>query len=188
MSSAAGLLLAAGESRRFGAENKLLAPLDGRPLVVHAAEAMLASGLAPLFAVTASARVAALLAGFRIVPLGEGASAQSRSLAAGIAAAQALGVGRLAVVLGDMPQVTAALIGDVVARCPEGGASAAFDGARPMPPACFDAALFAELAALEGDRGAASILRRLPPDCLLSTPAEMLADIDTPGDLAALAG
>ncbi len=188
MSPAAGLLLAAGESRRFGAENKLLVPLDGRPLVLHAAEALRASGLAPLIAVTASARVAALLAGFRIVPLAEGAAAQSRSLAAGVVAAQALGVGLLAVVLGDMPLVTPALIRDVVTRCPDGGASATFDGTRPMPPACFDAALFAELAGFEGDRGAAAILRRLPPGCLLHAPAELLADIDTPGDLAALAG
>ena len=40
-----GILLAAGQSRRMGAVNKLLAPLAGKPLVRHATEAMLAAGL-----------------------------------------------------------------------------------------------------------------------------------------------
>ena len=37
------LVLAAGQSRRMGQANKLLAPVDGRPMVAHAVDAMLAS-------------------------------------------------------------------------------------------------------------------------------------------------
>ena len=38
----AGLILAAGEGSRFGPEPKLLAPLDGRPVVEHAIRAQCA--------------------------------------------------------------------------------------------------------------------------------------------------
>ena len=34
------LLLAAGQSRRFGPQDKLLAPLAGRPVVAHALDAL----------------------------------------------------------------------------------------------------------------------------------------------------
>lgn len=184
--TAAGLLLAAGESRRFGAADKLLAPLDGRPLVTHAAGTLRAAGLAPLIAVVTSDAVAALLDGFALVRLPPGPAAQSRSLAAGVAEAEAQGAARLLVALGDMPRVTPGLVAAVIARCPEGGAAAAHDGTRPMPPACFDRALFGELEAITGDRGAAPILRALSPDCLVAAPPGTLADIDTAADLAAL--
>jgi molybdenum cofactor cytidylyltransferase len=46
----AGILLAAGLSRRMG-RAKLLLPLDGRPVVRHAAEGLLAAGVEPLSAV-----------------------------------------------------------------------------------------------------------------------------------------
>ena len=36
-----GVLLAAGASRRFGAEDKLLAPWQGQPLVMAASRALL---------------------------------------------------------------------------------------------------------------------------------------------------
>jgi molybdenum cofactor cytidylyltransferase len=182
----AALLLAAGQSRRFGDADKLLAPLDGKPLVTHAADMLRFAGLAPLIAVTASDDVAALLEGFLTVPLGAGPAAQSRSLAAGIAAAEAEGADRVLVVLGDMPRVTADLVRDVVSRCPEGGAAAAFDGIRPMPPACFDRALFPALRDMTGDRGAAPILRALPPEALVTASSDLLIDIDTPEKLASL--
>ncbi|MFN3482816.1 MAG: NTP transferase domain-containing protein, partial [Rhabdaerophilum calidifontis] len=48
----AGILLAAGRSTRFGARNKLLAPLDGRPMLAHVAAAAREAGLGPLVVVT----------------------------------------------------------------------------------------------------------------------------------------
>lgn len=185
--TAAGLLLAAGESRRFGPDDKLLAPLEGRPLVAHAALMLRAAGLAPLIAVVSSDSVAAMLGGFTVIRLPEGPAEQSRSLAAGVAEAEARGVSRLLVALGDMPRVTADLVAGVIARCPAGGASAATDGSRPMPPACFDRALFADLRAATGDRGAAHILRGLAPGALVAAPAGTLTDVDTPEALARLA-
>lgn len=184
----AGLLLAAGASRRFGAGDKLLADLDHTPLVTHAAAALRATGFTPLIAVVTSEAVADLLDGFTVVRLAPGPTAQSRSLAAGVREALAQGASRLVVTLGDMPRVTPELIRDVAALCPEGGAAASSNGARPMPPACFDRALFTELMRMTGDKGAAPILRGLPPDRLVSASPDMLVDIDTPADLDTLRG
>jgi len=51
MTRVSGILLAAGESRRMGATNKLTLPVDGRPLLRHAVETLLASRLRELVVV-----------------------------------------------------------------------------------------------------------------------------------------
>jgi len=48
----AAIILAAGQSRRMGALNKLLAEIDGKPMVAHAADAALASRAEPVIVVT----------------------------------------------------------------------------------------------------------------------------------------
>jgi molybdenum cofactor cytidylyltransferase len=180
----AGLLLAAGQSTRFGAENKLLAPLDGTPLVTHAARAMESAGFDRLLAVVSDQTVGELLSGFEICMLGHGPSEQSRSLSAGI---EALGdVERVTIALGDMPRVTAAILRDVTNLCPTGGAAACSDGQRRMPPAAFDAACFPRLMALSGDKGAAPLLREIPEDQILTPDPGCLVDVDTPEALARL--
>jgi len=45
MSGVSAILLAAGESRRMGAVNKLTLPIDGQPLLRHSAQTLLASRL-----------------------------------------------------------------------------------------------------------------------------------------------
>jgi len=57
----AALLLAAGESRRFGAANKLLAELRGQPLVRHIATRLAGLGFGARIAICSDDRVAALL-------------------------------------------------------------------------------------------------------------------------------
>ena len=59
-----GILLAAGQSRRFGPTDKLMAPLHGRPLVTYAAATLRAVAPDVLIAVTSSEIVAAELDGF----------------------------------------------------------------------------------------------------------------------------
>ena len=182
----AGLLLAAGTSQRFGAADKLLAPLEGMPLVTHAAEALRAAGFDPLLAVVTSERVADLLDGFSVVRLPPGPAAQSRSLAAGVAEAEARGAERVIVALGDMPRVTPELLRTVAERCAQEGAAAAYDGTRPLPPAAFGRALFGDLRAMSGDKGAAPLLRTLEARALVTPPPGELVDVDTPSDLARL--
>ncbi len=63
-----GLLMAAGQSRRFGSADKLLAVYQGRQLVSHAAAAISAI-VDRLIAVTTNAEVvAALPQNFEIMP------------------------------------------------------------------------------------------------------------------------
>ena len=48
----AAIILAAGQSRRMGDTNKLLIKLDGKPMIAHVVNAVIASGVAPIIVVT----------------------------------------------------------------------------------------------------------------------------------------
>ena len=177
-----GLLLAAGASRRFGPEDKLLAPFAGQPLLSHAADAMRAAGLDRRIAVVSSAETAALLDGFEIIRIAQGE--QSDSLRAGLAAAGQ--PDRLLIALGDMPLVTPVLLDLVIAACTDGQASASRDGdGPPMPPACFPASWLPRLAELTGDQGAGRRARDLPASQMVEASGQ-LPDIDTPEALRRL--
>ncbi|MEL7253684.1 MAG: nucleotidyltransferase family protein [Pseudomonadota bacterium] len=180
----AGVLLAAGASRRFGPQDKLLAQLQGTPLVTHAATALAASDFDVLIGVVRSAHVAQHLPGFDIVQPPEPDPKQSDSLRAGITRARDLGAGRVTVLLADMPFVTAALVDDVTHACTDARPAAATDGNRPMPPVCFPAVYLDALMRLKGDRGAASLVTDA---VLVPATTGMLVDIDTPETLMAMA-
>lgn len=178
----AGLLLAAGASRRFGPGDKLLAPLRGLPLIGHAAQALRLLTLDHRIAVIANPALAPHLAGFDIVTIAP--AAQSDSLRAGLAALDA--PDRLLIALGDMPDVTPDHLVQVLGRATDDLPSASFDGhhegSHPMPPACFPRACLPALRRLRGDQGAGRLLRDLPPAQLVQA-AGQLRDIDRPGDL-----
>ncbi len=181
----AGVLLAAGSSRRFGSEDKLLAMLDGCPLATHSAGAMCQFAPDLLIAVTTSPEVAKLLPDFEVATPPEEEPEQSDSLRAGVCLAESHGATRILVALADMPFVSADLLRKVAVRCTTTRPSAATDGHRTMPPACFPQLCFTDLRNLRGDRGAASLLRELPPSALVKVPQETLYDIDTPERLRA---
>ncbi|MFV0243466.1 MAG: NTP transferase domain-containing protein [Qingshengfaniella sp.] len=180
----AGIVLAAGQSRRFGPANKLLAPLAGRPLACHAAAAMRQAAPGPLIAVVADPAVAALFNGFVIVP--PDGTDQSASLRAGIAAAVVAGASGVLLGLADMPRIDAPHLCAVMALGRRLGAAGSSDGVRPMPPAFFAAPYFPALSLITGDRGARTLLGDLPPGALIRVPPGALADIDTPDQLTAL--
>ena len=172
----AGVLLAAGGSRRFGTGDKLLAPLGDKPLVAHAADALRASDLDTRIAVVRSKEVAALLTGFETVTPDEADPKQSDSLRAGVLKARDLGATQITVVLGDMPFVTAAMIDAVTHACTATRPAAAWDGTRPIPPVCFPDIFFDDLLALQGDRGAAALLSDA---VFVSASGLALHDVDT---------
>ncbi len=178
------LLLAAGASRRFGPRNKLLQPLEGKPLIRHAADAARAVPVGLHFAVISDPEVEALLPDFRRVRVDPG-QPQSASLKAGLAVAQALLADSVLVVLADMPRATTALMQQVLQRGDRMPAAAS-DGQRVLPPAFFPESVFPAIAELTGDQGAGAILRHLPAGQRVLAEAGLLVDIDTPADLAAL--
>ena len=179
-----GVLLAAGHSRRWGPDDKLLAQVRGRPLVSHAAAILTRAPVDRRAAVVRNPRVAALLEGMAL--LAPDGADQSASLRAAVAWARSLDAGRLLVLLGDMPAVTEATVAALVSRCGDRPAAVLYPDGRAGAPGCFPASRYAALAARAGDRGAGAGATDLLADAVhvRATPAE-LADVDRPQDLAA---
>jgi molybdenum cofactor cytidylyltransferase len=175
-----GILLAAGESRRFEAGNKLLAEIDGVPLVRHAAETLLATDLAGPVVVLGyeAAAVREVLEGIESSDLAfrvneDYAAGQSTSVAAGVAAARAREWDAAVFALGDMPAVDPHSIERVVAAYREGAGTVVapvHEGTRGNP-VLFDRRRFDALASVSGDRGGRELVE-----------AEgTLVDVDDPG-------
>jgi molybdenum cofactor cytidylyltransferase len=190
----AAIVLAAGRSTRMGGPNKLLAEIGGRPLVRIVAEQALASRAAPVTVVTGHerAKVEAALAGLRVrlVHNPDYASGLSTSLKAGLAALPPSADGAI-VCLGDMPQVTAALIDRLIdAFDPEHGALVVvptIEGKRGNP-VVWSRRFFSDLMALEGDVGARHLIATYA-DVVAEVPVEdaaALTDVDTPDALLAV--
>lgn len=186
--SVCGVLLAAGGSRRFGAP-KQLAALDGRPLVTHALDALVAVPLLAEVLVVVGAHgdeVATAVADrrrVRVVPCARWAEGMAASLRAGVAAVR--DADAVLVALGDQPGITPAVVARVLlAQAPPGTpVRATYDGA-PGHPVVLPRTLFAAVAALAGDAGARTLLggAALVEVGHLGDPR----DVDTPADLAAL--
>jgi molybdenum cofactor cytidylyltransferase len=188
----AAVILAAGRSTRMGGPNKLLAEIGGRPLVRIAAEEALASRARPVIVVTGHQheRVEAALAGLKVEQVHNPAFAEglSTSLKAGLAAVPG-GVDGAVVLLGDMPQVSAALIDRLIATFePERGALVVvptIDGKRGNP-VVWSRRFFPELAALEGDVGGRHLIGRYA-EAVTEVPVTdqaALIDVDTPEALS----
>ena len=187
----AGILLAAGLSRRMG-QAKLLLPLAGRPVVRHSAERLLRAGLSPLVVVIGpdAHDVRAALDGLPVQlavnPRPE--AGQASSLVAGVAALPA-GTPAALVALGDQPFVPDAVIRALLEAA--AGSAAPIIAPRYRDglgnPVLFRAAVFPELLALSGDRGARAVIERDPGRVAIVDIADpMPEDVDTPEDYARL--
>lgn len=190
----AGILLAAGSSRRFGAANKLLADIDGIALVRRSAETLRASRVGDIVVVTGPEpeRIVAALAGLSVRYVHNPAFADGigGSIASGVSAL-APGTPGVVVVQGDMPALTAALIDRLIeAFLGAGGDRVTFpvlaDGSQ-RNPVVWPPSAFAELCALSGDRGAKALLeaRRAQAVTITVTNADVFTDIDTESELQA---
>lgn len=103
---AAVLLAAGGGSRFVGESHKLLSPLQGRPLLAHALDSVIGSGL-DTYVVTGAVDVDDLLPSeVTVIHNPHWSDGQAVSVRAGIAAADADGHRAVVVGLGDQPFVT----------------------------------------------------------------------------------
>lgn len=189
----AAIVLAAGQSRRMGGPNKLLAEIGGQPLVRRVVGEVLASPARPVVVVTGHQRerVEAALAGLPValVHNPDFADGLSTSVKAGIAALPPEADGAV-ICLADMPRIDAALIARLTAAFdPERGALIVvptFEGKRGNP-VVWARRFFPELAALQGDVGARHLIGAYA-DAAVDVPVESRAvfvDVDTPDALAA---
>ena len=129
----AAVLLAAGGGSRFeGTSHKLLAELRGRPVLAHAVDAVVASGL-DVIVVTGAVEVGDLLPdGITMVHNPSWSDGQAVSVRAGIVAAEAAGHDAIVVGLGDQPFVTPSAWGRVASSSAP-IAVATYDGVRGHP-------------------------------------------------------
>ncbi len=178
-------LLAAGLSRRFGENNKLLAVWRGKPLIAHAAEVL---SCLPTFRRIAicqpgDAELQSVLnsAGFDIIINAHSEDGLSQSVRMAAQAAIICGADGLLIALGDMPCVTAAHFGALIRGLDDYPivASRAADGGHNMPPATFSSNAMAGLVSLTGDQGARAIIQS--GHAIIAADTE-LRDFDIPVD------
>jgi molybdenum cofactor cytidylyltransferase len=181
------VLLAAGGGSRFaGDEHKLRSPLRGRPVLAHALDALVASGLEAVV-VTGSLDVSDLVPdGLVCVPNPDWHAGQATSVRAGIGEARRRGHDAVVVGLGDQPFVPAAAWAQV-ASATEPLAVATYAGRRGHPVRL--GAEIWDLLPHDGDevgralmRSRPELVREIPCDDGGGTGLER-TDIDTVEDL-----
>ena len=187
----AGVVLAAGLSRRMG-QAKLLLVLRGCPVIRLTVETVLAAGVHPVVVVAGTERagVEAALAGLPVTvalnPNPE--TGQSSSVRVGIAALPPESDAAL-IALGDQPLVPATVIPalrDALDRSGKPIAAPRYRGERGNP-VLFHRRIFPELLLLSGDRGARPVIERdLARVALVDFDVAMPQDLDTPEDYEGL--
>ena len=193
--SAAGLVLAAGSSRRMGRPKQLL-PIDGRPLLERVVAAACDSSLDQVLVVLGGSaeeiRRAVDFGRAQVIENPDHGQGLGSSLRVGLAA---LGpeVDRVLVILGDQPAVDAALFDQLLELQRSSGLpSAALSfGDLLHPPVVLDRSLFGDLGSLEGDVGCRAVVRGRP-ELVAALPMEAGGDhpidVDTPEDYERLVG
>jgi len=187
----AAVVLAAGLSRRMG-RPKLLLNLGGAPVVRRTVERVLAATLDEVLVVVPpdAPGIAAALEGLRVrfAVNPDPDAGQATSVVAGIRAL-APGTDAALIALGDQPTVPAEVIPALVRAMADSGrlvAAPVYAGERGNP-VLFASALFPELCALAGDRGARGVIERdRARVALVPFPFAMPPDLDTPEDYARL--
>lgn len=187
------LVLAAGRSTRFAGGHKLIADVAGKPLIHHALAAVAAAPLAEIVLVVSDDTRALVLPAvgegrWRVAlnPIPE--AGLSSSLKAGLPHLPP-GLSGVLVALGDMPAITADLIGRVLAKATEYPGAIVYpetSEGRQGHPVLWPMDIAAEFTELTGDQGGKPLLRRHAHRIVTIASAPQAAmDIDTREDLAA---
>lgn len=164
MPRVAAIVLAAGQSRRMGADNKLTLPVDGKPMLRHTLEQVAASQVTETVVVTGhqAAEVTSLLAGMSV------SVAHNPDFDRGLSTSLAVGLAALSqdcdaamICLGDMPAIRSHHLNQLIAAYNpiEGRAICVpvHQGKRGNP-VIFDRRFFAEMQDVSGDTGARHLI------------------------------
>ena len=204
----AGIILAAGEARRFGQPKQLL-DYQGQPFVRTVAKTALASSLSPVVVVTGSnaESVEAALAGLpvTITRNTDWQNGQSSSIQAGLLALRKPSLhvcspkfigsgagwesaGAAIFLLADQPQVPSSVLNALTEKHAQTLAPviAPLVAGRRANPVLFDRSTFPDLMSLAGDVGGRAIFSKYPLLYLPWHDENLLLDVDTPEDLQKL--
>lgn len=174
------VLLCAGLSQRFGPGNKLLAPLDGKPLAAHAAELCAQLPFAARIAVVPPGEPAlsALLLdfGFELVVNPTPDAGKDSSLRLGLDRALAFDMSGVLVLLGDMPHIDVAHLSALSVAAQDEIAAISSASGHVSPPTLIPAKVARQAIAAVGQTVRAS----LGSPVEVAAPPSMLADYDLP--------
>jgi len=183
----AGIILAAGESTRFGSPKQLL-DWKGKPFVRQAAETALKSGLDPVVVVTGfhTADVESALSGLpvTVVHNPEYQQGQGTSIRAGVASLSDK-VGAAVFLLADQPQIPVEVIRALVeshGRNMQAILAPLVLEERRANPVLFDRDTFHDLLQLKGDVGGRAIFDKHRVEYLPWHDDILLLDVDNPQD------
>ncbi len=188
-----GVVLAAGEGRRFGPRLKVLQPYQGEPLVRRAARALLAAGLRRVGVVVGyrAERVVPALAGLPVAVLYNPAWfwGMAWSVRTAVRAAQGWRAQGLLITLADMPLVDEAAIRAVLqAACLSPEPIIALEVAsRWVPPVAYRPCVWPALLRLRGDVGGRALFGAFPVRRVPWPDPRVAWDIDTAADWQRLA-
>jgi molybdenum cofactor cytidylyltransferase len=194
----AGIVLAAGESRRFGKPKQLL-EWKGQPLVRAVAKTALEAGLSPVVVITGAnaeqVEGAIKRLNVKVIRNEEWKRGQGSSIRAGVLSltsvpptpsaplnARVEGVGGAIFLLSDQPQVTSSILRALVEKHAEG----LYPIVAPMVmdqranPVLFDRVAFSDLTQIEGDVGGRAIFHNYRVEYLPWHDERILLDVDTP--------
>jgi molybdenum cofactor cytidylyltransferase len=180
----AGIILAAGESRRFGTPKQLL-EWKGQPFVRVVAQTALDAGLSPVVLVTGSSasQVEQASGGLdlQIVRNDEWKDGQASSIKMGISSLPS-NCGGAIFLLVDQPQLSTSIIHALKEKHAEGlhPVIAPMILDRRGNPVLFDRETFTDLLELEGDVGGRAIFHKHRVEYLPWHDDSLLLDVDTP--------
>jgi molybdenum cofactor cytidylyltransferase len=182
----AGIILAAGESRRLGKPKQLL-PWKGEPLIRYIVLTTKSAGLSQVVVVTGAYgdQVEKSLAGMdvTIARNPDWESGQSSSVKTGLKALEP-GTGAAIFILADQPNVPPDLIRllmETQAKSLSPIVAPQVDGQRANP-VLFNRETFAALNRLQGDIGGRNLFSRYPVQWVVWHDGDVLLDVDTAED------
>ena len=193
LTNIAVIILAAGQSTRFGPANKLLHLIDTEPVILSTAKVALNADAKEVIVVTGhdAKAIEDALNGtaVRVVRNATPQAGMGTSLAAGANAVRSL-PDTVMIMLGDMPMIKTETLQLIASKfAPDSGPDIivpVHDGRRGHP-VLFGASYLPKLCALTGDTGACAILRDHPERVRAVNVDDLgtLYDIDTQNDLIA---
>ena len=191
------LVLAAGASSRMRGRDKLVQRIKGKPILRMVAETALATGapvLVTLPPASEARRAAVADLALQVVEVPDAGLGMSRSIVGGLAAITDPGPNDGMMILpADMPGFSAKALADLISRFraePDLAWRGGTTDGTPGHPAIFPRDLWPALAAISGDEGGRSVLKRHADRVRqVPLPGNMaILDLDTPEDWATYLG